>query len=78
MTVYFAIGSAAEDRMSSIAHAMINSSSVIPASEKNGLRWTILRLGPRYEMLRNFACIIRLRLNLQRRLGGYQRYQLLL
>src|SRR6266576_1834751 len=71
MTVYLAMGSAAEERMSSIAHAMINSSSVIPSSERNVLRWTLLRPGPRFEMFGNIARIIRLRLDLQRRLTGY-------
>ena len=78
MTVYFAIGSAADDRISRMAQAMINSSSVIPASEKDGFRWTLLRLRPRYEIVGNIVRITRLLLDLQRRLSCYQRYQLLL
>src|SRR6266513_1216590 len=78
MTVYFAIGSAADERISRMAQAMINSSSVIPASEKDGLRWTLLRLRPRYEVLGSIVRTIRLLLDLQRRLSRYQRYQLLL
>src|SRR5712664_491700 len=75
---YFAMGSAAEDRISRMAHAMINSSSVIPASAENVRRWVGLPIRPRFEVSRNIARTIRLRLDLQRRLAGDQRYQLLL
>jgi len=78
MMVYFAIGNAAEDRISKMAQAIINSSSVIPVSEENGLRWIPLRSAREYEVSRQHRRTIRLRLDLQRRLAGYQRYQLLL
>src|SRR3979411_640326 len=78
MIVYFAIGSAAEDRISRMAQAIINSSSVIPASEENGLRWIRLPIRPWCEVSRKIARTIRLRLGLYRRLAGDQRYQLLL
>src|SRR6267378_7475681 len=37
MTLYFAIGSAAEDKTKSMEQAMINSSSVMPAWERESL-----------------------------------------
>src|SRR5713101_6770914 len=78
MMLYLAIGSAAEDRISRMAQAMINSSNVIPASEENGLLAILPPIRPWYEVSRNIARTIPLRLDLQRGLAGDQRDQLLL
>jgi len=72
------MGSAAEDRIIRMAQAMINSNSVIPASAENRRRWTRLPIRPRFEVSRNIARPIRLRLDLYRRLAGDQRDQVLL
>src|ERR1700688_2645928 len=64
------MGKAEEDKISRMADAKISSRSVIPASEEFLRRKTILP-----DMVS--SCWI-LRLNLNRRLAGHQRYRLLL
>src|SRR5258708_35096321 len=79
MMVYFAMGGAGEDRTSRMAQAMINSSSVMPASaEHGGFPMGCLGIRPWYEALRNIARTILLLLDLQRRLAADQRYRPLL
>jgi len=56
--VYFAMGSAAEDKISRMAHAMISSSSVIPVWKERGLRWTRLSIRSWHEVSRNIALTI--------------------
>src|SRR5712664_3192543 len=75
---YFAMGSAAEDRIIRMAHAMINSSSVIPASKEIRARRIRLPIPSRFEVSRNIARTIRLWLDLHCRFAGHQRYQVLL
>src|SRR5260370_11968888 len=78
MMLYFEIGSAAEDRIRRMPQAIINSSSVIPASDERSLRRIRPPIPPWYELPTNIARIIGLRLDLQRCLAGDQRYHLLL
>src|SRR5947199_391837 len=59
MMVYFAMGNAAEDRTIRIAHAIINSSSVIPDSERDGFRPIPLTTRLWFKVSRNIIRTIR-------------------
>src|SRR5580704_3549897 len=78
MTVYLKMGSAAEERIIRMEQAMISSRSVIPASREGRLGVIRLGTGLLDWIMRNIPASIPLRLDLQRRLAGDQRYQFLL